>query len=129
MLLDLRLICLIISVIFILLFVVRSKLVADFALTIHFIHFLITSFYTHSLPNTLFWWATQASSATVMVMLGIWACQWRELKPISFNFSALSTNNSNLSNSANNDIETGHLLSQHAPTNATESHELSERTS
>ncbi|KAJ5888520.1 hypothetical protein N7495_008561 [Penicillium taxi] len=73
-----------ISVIFLLLFVSRSKLVPDFALTIHFLHLIITILYTHSLPANLLWWSLQFTSAGMMTFGGMWACQHRELKPISF---------------------------------------------
>lgn len=56
----------------------------DFALTIHFIHLVVTSLYSHAIPNTLYWWFVQAASATLMVSLGMWACQWRELQPMAF---------------------------------------------
>ena len=56
----------------------------DFALTIHIIHLLVTSLYTHAVPTSVYWWLVQASSAALMVSLGIWACQWRELKPMAF---------------------------------------------
>jgi protein SYS1 len=72
------------SVIFILVIVARSKLVLDFACTIHLIHLITTSLYSHSIPYYWFWWALQATSTTLMTVLGVWACQWRELKPISF---------------------------------------------
>lgn len=72
------------SVIFILLLIARSKLVLDFALTVHFIHLIVTSLYSHALPANLFWWALQICSATIMTSLGVWACQWRELRPINF---------------------------------------------
>lgn len=72
------------STVFILLLIARSKLVLDFALTIHFIHLVVTSLYSHEIPGNLFWWALQACSATLMTSLGVWACQWRELRPISF---------------------------------------------
>jgi ABC-type nickel/cobalt efflux system permease component RcnA len=72
------------SVIFILLLIARSKLVLDFALTVHFIHLIVTSLYTHAIPANLFWWALQLCSATIMASLGVWACQWRELRPINF---------------------------------------------
>jgi len=67
-----------------LLLIARSKLVLDFALTVHFIHLVVTSLYTHSIPTHLFWWALQICSASIMTSLGVWACQWRELRPISF---------------------------------------------
>jgi len=73
-----------ICVVFILLLIARSKLVPDFTLTLHFIHLVITSFYSHGLPRHWFWWVLQAASATLMNFLGIWACQWRELRPINF---------------------------------------------
>lgn len=72
------------SVIPILLLIARSKLVPDFALTIHFVHLLITSFYSRSLPTSVYWWFVQAASAGLMVSLGMWACQWRELQPMAF---------------------------------------------
>lgn len=72
------------SVIFLLLFVSRSKLVPDFALTIHFLHLVATILYTRSLPANLLWWALQFASAAMMTFLGMWACQHRELKPIAF---------------------------------------------
>lgn len=72
------------SAIFILLLIARSKLVLDFALTVHLIHLIVTSLYTHAIPSHLFWWALQTASATIMTSLGVWACQWRELRPINF---------------------------------------------
>ena len=79
------------SVIPILLLIARSKLVPDFALTIHFIHLIVTSLYSHGVPNTLYWWFVQAASAALMVSLGMWACQWRELQPMAFGGKATST--------------------------------------
>ncbi|KAL5335721.1 integral membrane protein S linking to the trans Golgi network-domain-containing protein [Aspergillus crustosus] len=73
-----------ICVIFLLLLVSRSKLVPDFALTIHFIHLFTTTLYTHAIPSNLLWWGLQCSSAALMTSLGIWACRYRELQPISF---------------------------------------------
>lgn len=66
------------------LLVARSKLIPDFALTIHFFHLVITSLYTHSLPTNWFWWALQIASAGLMTALGVWSCQYRELRPINF---------------------------------------------
>ena len=76
------------SVVFILLLIARSKLVLDFALTIHFIHLIVTSLYTHAIPTNLFWWALQLCSTAVMTFLGVWACRWRELRPINFGTKA-----------------------------------------
>lgn len=84
------------SVIFILLLIARSKLVLDFALTVHFIHLLVTSFYTHAVPANLFWWALQICSATIMTSLGVWTCQWRELRPINFGSKTPATQPSDM---------------------------------
>lgn len=72
------------SVILLLLLVARSKLIPDFALTLHFIHLLVTSLYTRSLPANFLWWGLQLCSVALMVSLGMWACQWRELRPMAF---------------------------------------------
>jgi protein SYS1 len=71
-------------VIAILLLIARSKLVLDFALTLHFINLVVTSLYTRRLPTNLLWWTLQAASSLLMIFLGVWACQWRELRPVSF---------------------------------------------
>jgi len=68
----------------ILFFISRSKLVLDFALTLHFIHLVVTSLYSHSIPRNWLWWILQVASAAMMTSLGVWSCQWRELRPISF---------------------------------------------
>lgn len=72
------------TVIPILLLVARSKLVPDFALTIHFLHLIVVSVYTRSLPTNPLWWALQLASSALMVSLGVWACRYREMQPISF---------------------------------------------
>lgn len=72
------------SVIPILVLIARSKLVPDFALTIHLLHLIFTSWYSHAIPTYFFWWALQAGSASLMIFLGMWSCQWRELRPIQF---------------------------------------------
>ncbi|KAJ8612792.1 hypothetical protein MRB53_037263 [Persea americana] len=72
------------SVIPILLLIARSKLVADFALTIHFLHLIVTTLYTKSVPYSLYWWLVQAASSAIMISLGTWACRWRELQPMAF---------------------------------------------
>jgi hypothetical protein len=75
-------------VIAILLLISRSKLVPDFALTLHFIHLLITSLYSRSIPRNWLWWVLQIASAGMMTSLGVWSCQYRELRPINFGGSA-----------------------------------------
>jgi hypothetical protein len=82
------------SVIAILILVSRSKLVPDFALTLHFIHLIITSLYSHSIPQNWLWWGLQILSAGMMTSLGVWTCQWRELRPINFGGSSSNTGSS-----------------------------------
>lgn len=62
----------------------RSKLVLDFSLTLHFLHLVVVSLYDHGIPRSWLWWGLQATSAAVMIFVGTWACQWRELRPIPF---------------------------------------------
>lgn len=88
----------------ILLLVVRSKLVPDFALTIHFIHLVVTSLYTRALPTNLLWWALQIASSVLMVSVGVWACRYREMQPISF---PTLPNSKGSQNGANNENTTG----------------------
>lgn len=45
---------------------------------------MVTSLYTKRIPTQYFWWGLQLASAALMTFLGMWACQWRELKPIAF---------------------------------------------
>lgn len=78
------------SVVSLLFFISRSKLIPDFALTIHFIHLVITSLYSHSIPRNWLWWTLQITSAALMISLGMWSCQWRELRPITFGGTAAS---------------------------------------
>lgn len=66
------------------LIVIRSKLVLDFALTTHFLHLLIVSLVSGQLPRHFFWYVTMAVSSAVGVALGIWGCQYRELRPVFF---------------------------------------------
>ncbi|ESZ97869.1 hypothetical protein SBOR_1745 [Sclerotinia borealis F-4128] len=100
-----------IGVISLLLLVSRSKLIPDFTLTIHFIHLLITTLYSHSLPRNWLWWALQFVSTSLMTFLGIWSCQWRELRPINFGSSTnAAQNNSNTvtdNSGMERDISTG----------------------
>jgi len=72
-------------------FIHRSKLVLDFALTVHFIHLIITSLYSHSIPQNLLWWVLQIVSAAGMTIGGTAACQWLELRPMSFGGSGTQT--------------------------------------
>ncbi|CAK7199827.1 hypothetical protein SEUCBS139899_002513 [Sporothrix eucalyptigena] len=68
-------------------FVGRSKLVLDFAATLHVVHLAVV-FFTHSIPANLAWWATMAVSTGTAVLVGTWGCRHRELQPISFGGAA-----------------------------------------
>ncbi|XXH01418.1 hypothetical protein Hte_007778 [Hypoxylon texense] len=62
----------------------RSKLVLDFALTLHFVHLVVVTLYTGLVPRNVAWWLTMAASSAVAVSGGTYGCRWRELRPISF---------------------------------------------
>ncbi|KAL1859633.1 hypothetical protein Daus18300_009498 [Diaporthe australafricana] len=87
--------------------VIRSKLVLDFGLTTHFIHLVVVSLYTGQVPRNVFWWVAMAFSSAVGVALGVWGCQYRELRPVFFGgggigggSSSNTTNNNNANGSA-----------------------------
>lgn len=62
----------------------RSKLVLDFALSLHAIHLAVVTLYTRQLPRHTAWWLAMAAASAVSVALATWGCRYRELKPISF---------------------------------------------
>ncbi|KAK2034822.1 hypothetical protein LX32DRAFT_578511 [Colletotrichum zoysiae] len=62
----------------------RSKLVPDFALTMHGIHLVVVSLYTGRVPRNTMWWGAMVASSGVCVALAIWGSRYRELRPISF---------------------------------------------
>lgn len=64
--------------------VARSKLVLDFALTMHFLHLLVVYCYSGRVPLNTAWWVAMGLSTGSATVLGMWACQWRELRPMSF---------------------------------------------
>lgn len=64
--------------------VARSKLVPDFALTIHGVHLVLVTLVTRSLPRTTMWWATMLLSSALATGVGIWGCRYRELQPVFF---------------------------------------------
>lgn len=88
------------SVIGLVALIARSKLIPDFALTLHFIHLVVVYFYTGLLPRFAMWWITMGVSSAATVALGVYGCQWRELRPISFGGTARSNNNNNNEQSA-----------------------------
>jgi protein SYS1 len=59
----------------------------------------------------MLWWALQVASAAMMTSLGVWSCQYRELRPINFGGSAQNTTGeSSIAASTNEagDEEQGH---------------------
>ncbi|SPQ24812.1 60f0b591-d224-4896-ae5c-d65336b3b7da [Thermothielavioides terrestris] len=62
----------------------RSKLVLDFALSLHAIHLVVVTLYSGQLPRHTAWWLSMAAASAVSVALATWGCRYRELKPISF---------------------------------------------
>lgn len=76
-------------------FVARSKLVPDFAMTLHFIHLCVVTLYTGFLPRNAMWWVTMLASCATTAALGVWGCQWRELRPINFGGRGSAGNNNN----------------------------------
>ncbi|KAI1262071.1 integral membrane protein S linking to the trans Golgi network-domain-containing protein, partial [Xylariaceae sp. FL1019] len=65
-------------------FISRSKLVLDFAFTLHFIHLIVVSVSTGYLPRNIAWWFTMFASGAITVAGGTYGCRWRELQPITF---------------------------------------------
>ncbi|KAF3915250.1 hypothetical protein ABW20_dc0110244 [Dactylellina cionopaga] len=80
------------NVVAITLLVGRTKFVLDFSLTIHIIHLIITSLYSHSIPSSWLWWSVQLGSSIVTISLSTWTCQKREMQPLSWG-GGRSTNN------------------------------------
>lgn len=64
--------------------VARSKLVPDFALTVHALHLVLTTLYSRVLPRNYMWWIAMLGSAALAVSLGMWGCRYRELQPVFF---------------------------------------------
>lgn len=71
------------SVIMITFIIGRSKLVWDFALTIHFINFIIV-WLASGFPKNIYWWLLQLVSVTVMMILGTYMSRWVELRDTFF---------------------------------------------
>ncbi|KAL2186196.1 hypothetical protein L209DRAFT_754790 [Thermothelomyces heterothallicus CBS 203.75] len=62
----------------------RSKLVLDFALSLHAIHLVVVTLYSGQLPRHKGWWLAMAVASAVSVTLATWGCRYRQLQPISF---------------------------------------------
>lgn len=93
----------------------RSKLALDFTLTLHGIHFVICWVVSGKFPRSGLWWGLQIVSILLMLGLGTWSTQWRELRatffePIQGISAADSARNQNRnSGSASDETEGGDL--------------------
>lgn len=67
----------------------RSKLALDFTLTLHIINIFVTWAVSGSFPASLMWWGLQGVSIFLMVSLGTWTSQWRELRMTFFDESEM----------------------------------------
>ncbi|KAK0725453.1 integral membrane protein S linking to the trans Golgi network-domain-containing protein [Lasiosphaeris hirsuta] len=70
----------------------RSKLVPDFALSLHTLHLVITTLYTGEIPQHTAWWLSMGAASAVSTALATWGCRYRELRPMSFGGRATSSN-------------------------------------
>ncbi|KAI8818135.1 integral membrane protein S linking to the trans Golgi network-domain-containing protein [Fimicolochytrium jonesii] len=61
----------------------RAKLCLDFSTTLHFLHLVITSLYTGSLPRSFLWWLTVICTLLIMAMGGEHLCMQKEMEPIA----------------------------------------------
>lgn len=62
----------------------RSKLALDFTLTLHGIHLLVCWCVAGKFPASKLWWGLQVVSILLMLLLGTWTTQWRELRATFF---------------------------------------------
>lgn len=62
----------------------RSKLALDFTLTLHGIHFMVCWCVAGKFPASKLWWGLQVVSVLLMLLLGTWSTQWRELRATFF---------------------------------------------
>jgi len=72
------------SILFLVLIVRRSQLVLDFAMTLQFIHIVLTMWYNWHFPTTLLWWVARVVESVIMIFGGRHFCMLRELRPIEF---------------------------------------------
>lgn len=72
------------STFFIAFIIGRSKVVWDFATTIHFIHLVIV-WICSGFPKSIYWWSLQLVSVLLMIILGTYMSRWIELRDTFFN--------------------------------------------
>jgi hypothetical protein len=69
----------------------RSKLALDFTLTLHGINFIVAWLVSGKFPASPLWWGVQVVSTFLMVGLGTWTSQWRELSATFFDVGSSSS--------------------------------------
>ena len=55
-------------------------MILDFSLTLVFIHFILATYYSGSLPLSLFFWLVMAASAVIMIVFAEQLCVRREMR-------------------------------------------------
>ncbi|GMG31185.1 unnamed protein product [Ambrosiozyma monospora] len=68
----------------IMIFIGRSKLAWDFAVTVHLINLLLNWVLNAEFPNNIYWWGLQLCSCALMVGLGTLTTRWKELRDTFF---------------------------------------------
>ncbi|KAI0315044.1 integral membrane protein S linking to the trans Golgi network-domain-containing protein [Amylostereum chailletii] len=57
----------------------RPRLILDFSLTLLFNHLVLTTYYSSSIPSSLFFWAVMLSSGALMIIFAEQLCVKREM--------------------------------------------------
>jgi hypothetical protein len=58
----------------------RPRLVLDFSITLVFNHLVITTYYSASIPNSLFFWLVMAAGSVLTVVAAEQLCVKREMR-------------------------------------------------
>ncbi|CCM01273.1 uncharacterized protein FIBRA_03322 [Fibroporia radiculosa] len=78
----------------------RPRLILDFSLTLIFNHLVLTTYYSNSIPTSLFFWGAIVASTVLMVIVGEQLCVRREMTE---GLTVVSSNDAD-------DVEMGNLL-------------------
>ncbi|KAH8833337.1 integral membrane protein S linking to the trans Golgi network-domain-containing protein [Flagelloscypha sp. PMI_526] len=57
----------------------HPRLILDFTLTLHFIHLILTTYYSSSFPTSLYYWLTIGAACIGTLILAEWLCVRREM--------------------------------------------------
>lgn len=55
-------------------------MILDFSVTLIFIHFILATYYSGSLPLSFFFWIVMAASAVIMIVFAEQLCVKREMR-------------------------------------------------